>query len=121
MYSLKFLFVAALFVACRVFAQTPSVKVVKPVVPTTEPECIGRGGNWTTLGLPAPGKPKICDIKTNDSGKSCTDSSQCEGSCLAPGKAGPGTATAGSCSTYVANFGNVTQVKNGKVEQINVD
>ena len=119
--SLKLLFSAALLVTCQVFAQAPSAKVVKPAVPATEPECVGRGGSWTTLGLPAPGKPKICDLKTKDSGKSCTDSSQCEGSCLAPSKATPGTAAAGSCSEYVANFGNVTQVSNGKVEQINVD
>jgi hypothetical protein len=42
---------------------TVAADAVKPVVPKSERECIAGGGNWTTLGLPYPGKQKICDVK----------------------------------------------------------
>ena len=68
-----------------------------------------------------PDKPKTCDLKATDSGKACTDSKQCQGACLAPAGAAAGTAATGSCSPYVANFGNVGLVPNGTVEQVNVE
>ena len=97
------------------------VAVTKPSIPKTEAECITRGGSWTTLGLPMPDKPKTCDLKADDSGKACTDSVQCQGACLAPSGAVTGAVATGSCSPYVANFGNVGLVTNGKVEQVNVE
>jgi hypothetical protein len=97
------------------------IAVTKPVIPKTEAECIARGGSWTTLGLPMPDKPKTCDLKTNDSGRTCTDSKQCQGACLAPAGVATGAVATGSCSPYVANFGNVGLVTDGKVEQVNVE
>ena len=100
---------------------TAPVAVTKPVIPKTEAECIARGGSWTTLGLPMPDKPKICDLKAVDAGKACSDSNQCQGACLAPADATTGSVAPGSCSPYLANFGNVGLVTNGKVEQVNVE
>ena len=95
--------------------------VAKPAVPQTAAECGAQGGNWTTLGLSYPAKPKVCDLKTTDSGKVCSDSSECQGSCIAPKGAARGIKAMGTCSAYVANFGNVGLVEHGKVEWLNVE
>ena len=95
--------------------------VTKPSIPQTEAECGARGGNWTTLGLPYPGKAKTCDLKTTDSGKVCSNSSECQGSCIAPDGVASGLKTLGKCSAYVSNFGNVNLVEHGKVELLNVE
>jgi len=97
------------------------VAVEKPVVPRTESECLIRDGNWTQLGPSFPDKPKICDLKTTDAGNACTDSRQCQGSCLAPADTSQGTRTIGACSRYVAIFGNVILVSDGKAERLNVE
>jgi hypothetical protein len=95
--------------------------VHKPVVPTTEAECLASGGDWTTLGIPYAGKPAICDLKTKDAGRACTDSKYCQGVCLAPEEAAHGSSAIGNCSAYVANFGNVGIITDGKVERLNVE
>jgi hypothetical protein len=93
----------------------------RPAIPQTAVECAARGGNWTTLGLPYPGKPKVCDLKATDSGKVCSDSSQCQGSCIAPDSVASGVKASGTCSAYVSNFGNVKLVEHGKVVLLNVE
>ncbi|WP_133125672.1 hypothetical protein [Xanthomonas prunicola] len=98
-----------------------AVAAVKPMVPQTESECTAKGGAWTTLGLPAPDKPKVCDLKAADSGRRCTDSIQCEGECLAPPSARVGARAHGRCSTYLSNFGNVRRVSDGIVETLHVE
>jgi hypothetical protein len=95
--------------------------VAKPSVPQTEAECAARGGTWTTLGLPYPGKPKVCHLKAEDSGKVCSDSSECQGSCVAPDNVASGTKASGTCSAYVSNFGNVKVVEHGKAVLLNVE
>ena len=95
--------------------------VAKPAIPQTAAECGARGGNWTTLGLSYPGKPKVCDPKATDSGKVCSDSSECQGSCLAPDSVASGVKATGTCSAYVANFGSVKLVEHGKVVLLNVE
>ena len=93
----------------------------KPTIPTTEAECLDRGGSWTTLGLPMPDKPKTCDLKASDAGKVCTDSTQCQGACLAPPGAVSGGAATGACSAYLTNAGNLLLVTDGVVERLNVE
>jgi hypothetical protein len=119
------LLVGTLLLLCTALtgcSQTKSASVVaKPTIPTTEATCLARGGSWTSLGLPMPGKPKTCDLKATDAGKACTDSNQCEGACLATAEAVSGNSATGSCSDYLANFGNVLLVNDGVVEQINVE
>ena len=95
--------------------------VAKPAIPQTAAECAARGGSWTTLGLPYPGKPRVCDLQATDSGKVCSDSSECQGSCLASDSAASGVKTTGTCSAYVSNFGNVKLVEHGKVVLLNVE
>jgi hypothetical protein len=89
--------------------------VAKPAIPQTAAECSARGGNWTTLGLPYPGKPKVCDLKATDSGKVCSDSSECQGSCVAPDNIASGAKASGTCSAHVSNFGSIKIVEHGKV------
>lgn len=87
--------------------------LAKPDIPQTEEECLAVGGNWIHLGLP--GTPKRCDLKAKDGGKSCTDSSQCQGECMAPSGASEGQKMNGACSDYILNFGCARRVENGKV------
>lgn len=103
-------------------SQQPVLQAVEqPIVPTTEAECLARGGSWMTLGLPMQGKPKVCDLRATDAGKACTDSRQCQGACIAPGAAAAGAAVIGACSEYVKSFGNLSLVNNGIVEQLNAE
>jgi hypothetical protein len=95
--------------------------VAKLTIPQTEAECTARGGDWTTLGLPMPDKPKMCDLKATDSGKSCRDSSECQGICIPPATLNVGAHAIGTCSVYIANFGNVRRVTDGVVEELNVE
>ncbi|WP_139351319.1 hypothetical protein [Rhodanobacter sp. B05] len=95
--------------------------VAKPSIPQTEAECGARGGNWTALGLPYPGKPKTCDLKTTDSGKVCSNSSECQGSCIAPDGVAGGLKAIGKCSAYVSNIGNANLVEHGKVELLDIE
>jgi hypothetical protein len=96
-------------------------QVEKPSIPVTESDCNARGGNWTMLGLPYPGKPKICDLKASDAGKACADSKHCQGICFASNDAKPGEKAVGQCSPYLSNFGNVLHVESGRVKQMNVE
>ena len=93
----------------------------KPAVPDTEKACLAAGGSWTTLGLPYPDKPKMCDLKTTDSGKSCEASDQCQGVCLAPKNAPEGSKAAGSCSTYLTEWGCYFVVEQNEVQRICVE
>jgi hypothetical protein len=111
--------VALLASACA--GQRPVATVAKPSIPQSEAECGARGGNWTTLGLPYPGKPKVCDLKATDSGKVCSDSSECQGLCVAPDSVASGLKANGTCSAYLSNFGNVRVVEHGKVGLLNVE
>jgi hypothetical protein len=96
-------------------------QVQTPSIPVTESECNAQGGNWTTLGLSYPDKPRICDLKASDAGKACADSKHCQGICLASNDAKPGEKAVGQCSPYLSNFGNVVHVENGRAEQMNVE
>jgi hypothetical protein len=94
------------------------IPIAKLVVPRTEQGCTSAGGHWGPMGF---FRNVGCDIKTTDAGKSCSDSSQCRASCLGPKGALAGSAVAGSCSAYLANFGNVVTVENGKAVLLNVE
>ncbi|HUX89805.1 MAG TPA: hypothetical protein VMV48_03850 [Gallionellaceae bacterium] len=95
--------------------------IAKPQIPQSESECVASGGSWTELGLSYPGKPKVCDVKSTDFGKSCTSSIQCEGVCVAPDDAIIGTTLSGACSRYLIEYGCFKQVENSKVESLCVD
>jgi hypothetical protein len=113
--------IVASLVASACAGPNLSATLAKPAIPQTAVECAARGGDWTTLGVPYPGKPKVCDLKATDSGKTCSDSSECEGSCVAPDSVASGVKASGTCSAYVADFGNVKRVEHGKVVLLNVE
>jgi hypothetical protein len=93
----------------------------KPTIPTSELECKARSGDWITLGLPYPNKPKVCDLKATDARVKCDDSKDCEGVCMAEESAQIGSKASGQCSPYVLNFGNLRLIKSGVVELLNVE
>jgi len=90
-------------------------------VPTNEADCKRAGGDWTSLGISYPGKPKSCDLKARDAGSQCTDSKECEGICLASETTRAGSAAIGQCSPYVRNFGNTHSVEGGLVRDWNIE
>jgi len=87
--------------------------VAKPVIPQNESECLAKGGHWASIGLP--GTPARCDLKATDGGKACTDSSQCQGECMAPDGASEGRRADGICSEYILNFGCTRRIEGGRV------
>ncbi len=75
----------------------------KPVlaVPATEAACNASSGAWLCRGLPGDGCRKACRIPTTDAGKTCRDSSECEGGCIAPSQ----SSRRGTCSAFNLYWG----------------
>jgi hypothetical protein len=91
----------------------------KPAIPTTESSCKAAGQFWTEQGLP--GGSKSCAVKTTDARKICTDSLQCQGTCLVEDSLPDGVKAIGSCSEWVSNFGCYKFIEGGHVRQICAD
>lgn len=72
--------IAAAFAANAYAAREPGAAAAKSPVPKTETECIARGGQWISAGPQH--VVKECLLFTNDAGKSCKKSSQCESECV---------------------------------------
>lgn len=72
--------------------------------------CAARGGNYQPVCLM--GRP-MCVLPHADAGKSCTDSSQCEGRCVVENGADPGKQVTGVCSRNNNPCGCFTLVQNG--------
>lgn len=96
--------VAALFslllAACSdlpplVVAPQPTTGLV--VAPNNEQDCLTQGGRWGPQGM---AQTDMCDLPATDAGMPCTDSSQCQGLCLAGD-----TPSTGTCSPRTLNFG----------------
>ena len=91
-------------------------------------ECSERGGKWRNA---CPGKPTRCFIPYADAGKTCSDSSECQGECIidisirceAPGKCTeppvpePGTRMLGVCQDEVDECSSLVIVKDGVVQR----
>ena len=60
--------------------QAPQETVRKVSLPRTEAECAARGGEWILAG--PQNIVKYCALSTNDGGKSCQTSSQCQSECV---------------------------------------
>ena len=80
-----------------------------PPIPETREECLKQKGKWDKIGL---SEGEKCNLKTSDSGKTCTDSSQCEGSCLGESV----SSRSGKCSSFRITVGCYFFVNEGKVE-----
>jgi len=75
----------------------------------TKKECLHSNGKWLNGG---------CVVFTHDSGKACSDHSECEAYCRTSKSVNPGTAPiTGICSSAFAFEGGCTQgVSHGKAE-----
>jgi hypothetical protein len=88
----------------------------KPVIPATEQECKAASAFWTEQGLP--GGSKSCAVRTADDRKICTDSAQCEGTCLVAESLPVGSRAVGSCSEWAVTFGCHKYIEGGQVREI---
>lgn len=97
------------------------IAVAGPVkkLPITEADCKAAGGSMAQVGLPGTGAR--CDIKTNDAGKTCSDSDKCQGICMASKNAALRAKDTGTCSAYVAEYGCYKYIEDGIVDTICVD
>jgi hypothetical protein len=102
--------VFALFMLLTACAQAV---VVKPELPQTEEKCLAKGGTWSHEGLP---ESTWCKLETTDGGNPCSDSSKCQGECVAPKNAAVDAKVEGACSNYVIEPGCRSRVENGRVE-----
>lgn len=75
-------------------------------------ECINNNGipRWSPTG-------PFCSLKTSDGGKTCTDSSQCEGLCLAENE----NSKSGKCSDIKSGIGCVLEMDKGEVFEVCYD
>jgi len=74
-------------------------------------ECISKGGEWKLAGLAL---DERCFIKMKDANKDCSNSDDCEGTCLAPEKCRLGDKVVGKCSEYDLTLGCHSRVEGGK-------
>ena len=91
-------------------------------------ECSQLGGKWRNA---CPGKPTRCFIPYADAGKSCSDSSECEGECIidiairceavgkctVPVEPEPGTRMMGACQHELDECSSLVIVKDGVVQR----
>ena len=74
-------------------------------------DCLARGGYIDLVTFNTEG----CVIRTKDAGKPCSDSSECDGACLAPIDQAEGSPAAGTCASEKGMFfGCVNIVSKGK-------
>jgi len=76
---------------------TPQPTADLVVAPDNEQDCLDQGGMWGPQGR---AQTEMCDMPAMDAGNACTDSSQCQGLCMASE-----TSSTGTCSPRTVNFG----------------
>ena len=80
-------------------------------LPETREACREQGGAWGRIGA----RPvEQCNLRTSDSGKACTDSSQCESACIGESI----SSTVGKCSEWRITVGCRAILQNGRVPGI---
>ena len=83
-------------------------------LPKSASACEARGGTWTRFG----GEGQyFCRIKTRDAGAKCSNSSECEGVCLAAFTKPSGIAF-NSCSDEISVYGCFEEFSDGHVRPI---
>lgn len=94
----------------------------EPIIPKDKESCEAQGGKWGNIGL---SPEDVCNLPTSDAGKECSDSDECEGSCIAElskrdwDKAVYGVVyTKGKCTAWKITVGCHAFVEDGKVEGI---
>jgi len=91
------------------FAPCPSEQETEPKENWTQASCEAQGGSWERRYA-----GYICNFPASDARKPCTDSSQCEGSCMA-------TPQSGACSEMVTVYGCVKVMQGGEVMELCID
>ncbi|MCX6745658.1 MAG: hypothetical protein NTX00_01410 [Candidatus Parcubacteria bacterium] len=92
-------------------------------MPADKKTCEALGGNWGKIGL---SPIEQCNLPTKDAEKKCTDSSDCQGSCIAE-KSGVDWEKdfrgniIGKCTAWKITLGCQDFVNDGKVRIICVD
>lgn len=125
-YWLLILFLAILIgSAFYIYTKQNNQSNLKPpttIAPTNKESCLATGGRWGRIGLSL---NEVCNLPTFDAGKQCSNSNDCEGSCLAElskedwDKAAKGIVyTKGKCTAWKITVGCQAFVENGKVEGI---
>lgn len=84
------------------------------MVPTDKISCESKGGKRDRFGF---AQVWLCNLPTDDTGKACTDSSQCQSGCITDNtNAEPGTSIVGKCYRWTVRLGTcLTYVEGGKV------
>ena len=116
MRNLVFLAILGLAAACAPVVSRPEPQpipvAVAKVVPARDPAaCATQGGNWQPICMMQ--KP-ACVLTYKDAGKACTDSSQCQGSCIVDGTAPADQPVTGVCKATSDPCGCMQFVENGK-------
>lgn len=98
--------------------------LIKIPIPTDKANCDALGGKWGKIGI---GPVDQCNLPTRDAGSTCSDSSQCEGRCVADlsqtqrnqitQSKTPIKAT-GKCSPWRITVGCLAVVESGQVNGI---
>lgn len=98
-------------------SQNKSAKII-----TDKESCETLGGSWGKIGL---SQEESCNLPTSDAGKECSDSGECEGSCIAEllqedwNKAVQGVVyTKGKCTAWKITVGCHAFVESRKVQGI---
>ena len=78
-------------------------------LPKSAQACDARGGVWTQFGGPG---QYFCRVKTRDAGVKCSNSSQCEGVCIAASTK-PGGVAYNSCSDEISVYGCFEEFNDG--------
>jgi hypothetical protein len=117
--TLAMLFAAILVAAC---ASGPTAAPAPS--PMSSPEaCAANNGVWVAFTDIFPGATSdydkrrfICNLRTTDAGRACTDRRQCAGPCLAPPGAKPGQEAVGTCSDHIQLVEGTRTITQGRVD-----
>lgn len=85
--------------------------------------CAASDGEWIPFKDLYPGEELIeddlrryvCNLRTHEDGKACTDNRQCKGNCIAPVDAESGQEVIGECSAYIQRVHSILTVVDGRV------
>ncbi|MCB9422552.1 MAG: hypothetical protein H6667_22310 [Ardenticatenaceae bacterium] len=95
--------------------------VTPPPRPQNQADCQAAGGDWAPFGMES---TMLCNMPTTDAGMTCTDSSECEGNCLATDlnllTSGYWSYLIGECSPTQINFSGM-YIEDGRLFVINAD
>ncbi len=105
---------------------TPSVRPTKRAVtfPQEQAACEAMGGKWGRIGI---GARAQCNLPASDANQVCSDSSECEGLCLANltneerdrmMRTRTTLETKGKCAPWLITVGCIAVVENGQVKNI---